>query len=183
MQGALEHSPVRHHRVVRRHSDWTLKEHEVVVSHWPNMDEIKKRLPHRSQHAIASFASKYNLRKQIHFWTTTEDALLRKRVRENVPREQIAKELGLTLNQVSNRMQYANIRYGRRPPASTGHLVMDAIFQRAAALNMSRRDLDEMCKSGGAFAGWSPARGIHNRHLWRAVKELDGHFIVEWSVL
>ncbi len=61
------------------------------------MDEIKKRLPHRSQHAIASFASKCNLRKQIHFWTTTEDALLRKRVRENVPREQIAKELGLTL--------------------------------------------------------------------------------------
>lgn len=32
MQGALEHSPVRHHRVVRRHSDWTLKEHEVVVT-------------------------------------------------------------------------------------------------------------------------------------------------------
>lgn len=26
MQGALEHSPVRNHRVVRRHSDWTLKE-------------------------------------------------------------------------------------------------------------------------------------------------------------
>lgn len=182
-QGALEHSPVRIHRVVRRHTDWTLKEHEVVVSHWPDMTEIRRHLPHRSERAVLKFATKCNIRRQIHVWTAREDLLLRKRVREHIPRGEIAAELGLTLIQVANRMQYAGVRYGRKPPGKTGNPLMDTIFERAANLNMSKRDLDEMCRSGRAFSKWSPARRIHKRHLWRAVTEMDGRFTVEWSAL
>jgi hypothetical protein len=78
-------------------------------------------------------------------------------------------------------MAYANIRYGRRPPSLTGNTVMDAIFARAFELNLSRKDLDAMCGSGGQFSRWSPARNMHNRHLWRAVHELGGEFRVEWT--
>lgn len=183
MQGALEHSPVRIHRVVRRHSDWTLNEHEVVIEHWPDIEKIRRRLPHRTRRAIQYFADRCNLRTRRHVWTQREVSILKKRVREGVPRKDIAEELRLSLCQVASYMQHSGVRYDRRAPQTTGNLLMDAIFQRASQLNMSKKDLDELCRSGRAFSGWSPSRSIHNRHLWRAVKELDGRFVVEWSAL
>lgn len=180
MHGTIGHSAVRVHRVVRRHSDWTLKEHEVVVSHWPDVDKIAKQLPHRTRNAIRSFAGKCNLRKQIHSWTQEEHSLLRRRVREGISQREIAKELGLTKLQVTNRMRYAGLTYGRRPPTPSGNKIMDAIFYRAFELNLSRKDLDALCQSRAAFSRWSPARRIHNRHIWRAVKELGGQLVVEW---
>jgi hypothetical protein len=182
MHGMIGHPEGRVHRVVRRQDAWTLREHEVVVSHWPDIEAIEKRLPYRTRIAIANFAGKCNLRKQLHQWTQPQDQLLRRRVREGVPRADIARELGLSLTQVANRMGYAKIRYARRTkaPSPTGNKIMDAIFGRAFELNLSRRDLDAICGSGGQFSRWSPARRIHNRHLWRAVDQLDGEFRVEW---
>lgn len=169
-------------RVVRRHRDWTLKEHEVVISHWPDVATISRRLPHRTATAIRSFAGKCNLRREIHLWSASQDALLRKRVRERVPRRDIAAELKLTLLQVTNRMRYAGIRYeGKRPPSSTGNRLMDAVFARAHELNLSRRDLDEICNSGAVFQRWGPSRRIHLKHVRRAVEYLDGAFVVEWN--
>jgi phosphohistidine phosphatase SixA len=45
-------TPLR--RVIRRSTNWTLKEHEVVVSHWPDVDAIAKQLPHRTRRACPS---------------------------------------------------------------------------------------------------------------------------------
>lgn len=115
MHGTFDVEEIPRHRVIRRHSDWTLKEHEVVVSYWPDIAAIQSALPHRSRAAIQNFAGKCNLRRPLHIWTQPEDQLLRRRVRENVPRQAIAKEMRLTLNQVANRMAYTGIRYGRRP--------------------------------------------------------------------
>ncbi len=170
-------------RVVRRVNDWTLKEHEVVVSFWPDLEEIRRRLPHRSEQAIKSFAGKCNLRRHIHVWSEGEDAALRKRVREGISRKQIAREMGMTLNQVANRMAYITLRYESRAPKPSGHRLMDAILQRAFDLNMSRRELDDACGSGGAFSRWSPARQISTKHLVAAVRYMEGTLTAEWSPL
>lgn len=183
MHGTFQHEEARGRRIVRRHSDWTLKEHEVVVSHWPDIETIKRALPHRTRTAIQNFAGRCNLRRPLHIWTQPEDQLLRRRVRESVPRQAIAKEMGLTLNQIANRMAYTNTRYGIRRPGETGDPLMTAIFKRAFELNMSRHDLDELCGSGGQFKRWSPARRIHRKHLWRAIEELGGRVVAEWEAI
>lgn len=182
MHGTFDVEEIPRHRVIRRHSDWTLKEHEVVVSYWPDIAAIQSALPHRSRAAIQNFAGKCNLRRPLHIWTQPEDQLLRRRVRENVPRQAIAKEMGLTLNQVANRMAYTGIRYGRRPPVATSDPLMTAIFQRAFDLNFSRGDLDEMCKSGSRFRQWSAAKRIPHKHLLRVIEELGGRVVPEWDV-
>ena len=169
--------------IVRRKDDWTLKEHEVVVCHWPDIAEIRRRLPHRSRSALLKFATKCNLRRPVHIWTQTEDALLRKRVREGVSRQALANELRMSLMQVGNRMGYANIRYPKKAPAPSGNRLMDAIFQRAFEMNLKRKDIDEICKSGSAFQRWSPARRLHIKHIKAAVNFLEGELIVEWSDL
>jgi len=94
-------------RVVRRHSDWTLKEHEVLVSYWPDIEQIAKRIPHRTRGAIRAFASKCNLCKPPHLWAEEQHSLLRKRVREGLPRKEIASQLGLSMQQVASRMYHS----------------------------------------------------------------------------
>ncbi len=167
--------------IVRRINDWSLREHEVVVSHWPNLLEIRRLLPHRTVNAINSFAGKCNLRKELHVWTTTETALLKRRVREGRTRAEVAAELGMTTLQVQNRCQYLKLSHERRPPKPTGDRLMDAVYQRAFELNMSRRELDEACSSGGQFQRWSPARKIAFKHVLKAVRLMEGQLAVEWS--
>jgi antitoxin component of RelBE/YafQ-DinJ toxin-antitoxin module len=183
MHGTMLNAEDRARPVRRCKHDWTLKEHEVVVDHWPDIDTIGRLLPHRTRSAIQSFAGKCNLRREQHYWTTTENAQLKRLVKAKVPRKQIAKEMGLTLNQVVNRMAYTNIRYERCPPQSSGHSLMDAIRQRAFEMNISMRDLDEACQSGAALRRWSPARKIGLITIQRALKVLDGQFTIVWEPL
>lgn len=167
--------------LVRRSNDWTLKEHEVVVSHWPDVKTIERLLPHRTRCAIVAFAGKCNLRKEQHVWTGAQTSLLRKRVSEGKTRSEIASEMGLTKLQVQNRCQYLGLHRVRRPPRPTGHRLMDSIYMRVFELNMSRRDLDEACSSGQQFRNWCPVRHIAPKHLLRAIEVLDGQLTVEWS--
>ena len=161
-------------------NDWTLREHAVVVDHWPDVEQIMLILKHRSRAAIVTFAGKCNLRKRIHLWTEEQTQTLRKRVRDDVPRKEIAKELRLTVLQVTNRCRQLGLTYPRRRPPETGHRLMDAIRARAFELNMSMSEVDEVCRSGRIFRRWSPARKIAPRHLIRAVKALDGELCAEW---
>ena len=181
MHGSFEPTDDQRHRVIRRHNDWTLKEHEVVVSHWPDIDEITKRLPHRTRAAICNFAGRCNLRKQIHLWTDEEHSLLRRRVREGVPQREIAKELGLNKLQITNRIAYTGLSYPRRPPKPTGNPLIDTIRRRAFDLNVSMKELDEACNSGKQFEKYSAQRRIHIKHIARAAKVLDGNITIQWS--
>lgn len=83
-------------RVRRAMNHWTLREHEMVVTYWPDRATIRGLLPHRSSAAIDNFAGKCNLRKAVHHWTAAEDAALRKALKNNVPRKEIERQLGLT---------------------------------------------------------------------------------------
>ena len=184
MLSTIDAAPTRVHRVVRKQNDWTLKEHEVVVSHWPDVETIQKSLPHRTRTAIQNFAGRCNLRREIHIWSASEDAILKKRVKEGVATKAIAAELRMHINQVTNRKQYIGLRYGRRPQAPTGHRLMDAILHRAFHLNMSRRDLDAVCGGKGEpFSRWSPARKLCIRKIKQAVDYMGGELDVVWEPL
>lgn len=183
MHGMIGQAATRVPRVHRRIADWTLKEHEVVVSHWPDVDEIGRRLPHRTRKAIQAFAGKCNLRKPIHFWTDEQNSLLRRRVREGVPAKEIAREIGLTKLQVTNRMRYIGLTYPRRPPKPCGNEIVDAIKKRAFVLNISMKELDEACRSGGQFQRYAPCRKIHIKHIVKATRVLDGNLTIRWNEL
>lgn len=89
MHGTIGQESQRSYRVVRQKNDWTLKEHEVVVTHWPDLPTIQRILPHRSRGAIQHFAGKCNLRKRQHIWTAAQDKVLKERVRDQVPRRRL----------------------------------------------------------------------------------------------
>lgn len=177
---------VREHRVsrvFRRSTEWTLREHEVVVPHWPDVDQIARRLPHRSATPIRHFAGRCNLRKPVHFWTPEQTSVLRKRVAEGVPGKLIATELGLKPQQVASRMRHMGLTYPRRAPKPSGNALVDSVRQRAFDLNISMKDLDEACRSGCQFACHRLGRGIHIKHIIKAAKVLDGEICIRWSEL
>lgn len=170
-------------RPLRRVADsWTMREHEIVITYWPDIGKIREYLPHRTIHAVRSFAQKCNLRKPGHAWTGAENTLLKKRVKEGVTRRKIAEELGLTLGQVVNRCQLAKIR-GRQSLKVYGDPLLDSFRQRARALNMTITDLDKACGSKGAFAKWPSKGRAPMKHLEKALAVLDGKLTVEWSDL
>lgn len=180
MHGMIGYSEGRVHRVVRRHSDWTLKEHEVVISHWPDVQAIRKRLPHRTIRAIHAFAGKCNLTTSRHVWTVAQDAKLRKLASAGCQRKQIAAELGLNLNQVAGRLNYARIFVARKPPAPSDDPLVNAIRQRAFALNMTLSDLDRSLGSQKIFRQAAGKQRVRHVHIERAVKALGGQLTVAW---
>lgn len=181
MHGMIGHSTVRVHRVVRRHSDWTLKEHEVVVSYWPDVEAIRKRLPHRSKRAIHAFAGRCNLTTGRHMWTAAEDTKLRKLAAAGYRRKEIAMELDLTPGQVAGRLSYARISIARKPPAPSPNLLVNAIRQRAFDLNMTLADLDRSLGNQKIFRQAAGRQRVRHVHIDRAVKALGGRLTVEWS--
>lgn len=181
MHGTIGHAGIRVHRVIRRYNDWTLKEHEVVVSHWPDIQAIMKRLPHRTIRAIRQFARRCNLTDERHIWTAAEDAKLRKLAAAGCSRKEIASEVGLTLGQVAGRLSYARISIARKPPAPSANPLVNAIRQRAYALNMTLIELDRSLGSQKIFQQAAGKQKVAHVHIERAVKALGGQLAVEWS--
>lgn len=180
MHGMIGRESSQPRRIIRRHSDWTLKEHEVVVSYWPDMNAIRKRLPHRSAGAIRAFAGKCNLTTGRHIWTAAEDAKLRKLAAAGSSRKYIATELGMSVNQIAGRMSYTRIAVARKPPAPSKNPLVNAIRQRAFELNMSMIDLDRSLGDRKIFQQAAGKQKVGRAHIERAVKALGGKFIIEW---
>lgn len=166
--------------IVRRHSDWTLKEHEVVVSYWPDTKAIRTRLPHRSVRAIRAFAGRCNLTTGRHIWTAAEDSKLRRMAAAGSSRKDIAAEMGMSVKQVAGRMSYARIPVARKPPAPSKNPLVNAVRQRAFELNMSMIDLDRSLGDRKIFQQAAGKQKVGRAHIERAVKALGGKFVIEW---
>ena len=168
-------------RVVRRHSDWTLREHEVVISHWPDVAAIRRRLPHRTIGAIRAFAAKCNLTTSRSVWTAAADAKMRKLAANGSSRAEIAEALGLTVMQVASRLQYTRTTIRRRPPAPSSNPLVNAIRRRAFELNMSLIDLDRSLGDRKIFQQAAGKQKVKHVHIERALKALGGTFVVQWN--
>jgi hypothetical protein len=177
----IDNGSTRTNRVVRRLNDWTLKEHEVLVSHWPDVTTIRKRLPHRTVRAIRGFAGKCNLLTQRHIWTGAEDSKLRKMAAAGSSRAAIAHELGLSVQQVAGRLGHTRTRIARRPPAVSSDPLVNAIRVRAFNMSMSLADLDRSLGDRKIFQQASGRQRVKHVHVRRAVEALGGVLVVQWD--
>jgi len=182
MHGMIGNSTVRQRCIVRRHSDWTLKEHEVVVSHWPDVSEIARRMPYRSERAIRAFAGRCNLTTPRHTWTAAQDSKLRKLAAAGLPRKEIAAEIGLGVGQVAGRLNYCKIHVARRPPAPSSDPLVDAVRQRAFEMDLSLADLDRSLGNRKIFQQASGQQRVKLAHVERAIKALGGQLVAKWPV-
>lgn len=95
-------------RIVRRDDTWTFVESELLRKHWPDVELLRKHLPHRRETAIRHMAKRCGLipDKVQNIWTGAQDLKLRRFAAQGMDRKTIAQELGLTVQQVANRLNW-----------------------------------------------------------------------------
>ncbi len=160
---------------------WTEAEYNILRAAWPDREKLRRLLPHRSRKSILEAASRCGIRRALHIWTAAQDKKLRHLVRSGIPRSEIASLLGLGRMQVQNRLNYTGVTAGRQPYRPTGYPLVDAIRQRAFAMNMTLVDLDRVCRTGQAFQHANASRPLAPRHALKAIKVLGGRLDVEWQ--
>lgn len=179
MHGTFEPRPAR---IVRSDNTWTFNESELLRKHWPNMQLVRKLLPHRTERAIKYMAKRCGLipPKEQNVWTGAQDKTLRRMAAAGNSRKEIAAELGLTVGQVANRLLYRKINLAKRPPVQIGNELLDQIRRRAFDLNMSIADLDRSLGKRTIFQTAWKGRHISPKHIHRAVIALGGEMKIEW---
>lgn len=173
----------RRARIVRRDNTWTLVEGELLRKHWPDIDLLRKHLPHRTERAIRNMAKRCGLvpDKLQHIWTIAQDTKLRRFAAIGMDRKTIADELGLTVAQVANRLLYKKINIAKRPPVATGDVLVDAIRRRAFDMRMTTADLDRSLGYKKGFRNCWRGKGVSPNRIHEAVKALGGRLVVEWN--
>jgi hypothetical protein len=174
----------RRPRIWRHDESWMLVEGELLRKHWPDVELLRKLLPHRTELAIRHMAKKCGLipDKVQNVWTMAQDSKLRRFAAEGKDRKTMAQELGLTVAQVANRLLYKKITIAKKPPAMTGHPLEDAIRRRAFDLRMTTRDLDRSLGYKKGFGNcWRGSKGVSPVRIHEAVKALGGRLVVEWT--
>ncbi|MDX8438375.1 hypothetical protein [Mesorhizobium australafricanum] len=180
MHGTFEPRPVR---IVRADNTWTFNESELLREHWPDTAKLRKLLPHRTERALQHMAKRCGLipPKEQNIWTGAQDKTLTRMAAAGATREEIATELGLTVIQVANRLNYRGINLTKRPPKSYGDPLVDEIRRRAFDLKMSVTDLDRSLGTRRIFTNAWKGRRIKATHIHRAVKALGGELKIEWA--
>jgi len=173
---------IRRARIVRRDETWTFTESEVLRRHWPDVEALRRVLPHRTKRAIRNMAKRCGLvpDKVQNVWTGAQDKKLRQMAGEGATRKEMAAELSLTVGQIANRLLYRRINIAKRPPKSYGEPLVDEVRRRAFALNISVAELDRSLGGRHIFQRAWKGRPIGAVHIHRAVKALGGVLKVEW---
>jgi hypothetical protein len=176
--------PVRRTRIVRRDDSWTFIESEILREHWPDVDLLAKLLPHRKATAMRHMAKRCGLipDKVQNVWTGAQDSKLRRFAAQGIDRKTIAQELGLTVQQVANRLNYRKLNLAKRPPLPTGNDLADAIRRRAFDLRMTTVDLDRSLGGKKVFQNCYKGRKkrIPAARIQQAVSALGGRLLIEW---
>ncbi|MER8979229.1 hypothetical protein [Mesorhizobium sp. M0870] len=173
----------RRARIVRRDEAWLMVEGELLRKHWPDIQLLRKHLPHRSELAIRHMAKRCGLiaDKIQHIWTMAQDSKLRRFAAEGRDRKTIAQELGLTVAQVANRLLYKKINIAKMPPVPTGDHLVDAIKRRAFDLRISTIDLDRSLGNRRVFRNASKRKSVAPARIHQAVRALGGRLVIEWA--
>ena len=172
---------IRRRKTPRRNDSWTFREVEIMREHWPDIEKIQALLKWRTVNAIRDMARRCGLipPKVQHIWTAAQHSTLRRLAGKRTPRKDIAKQLGLTVQQVANRLNYSKIGIGKRPPVSLGEPLVDSVRQRAFQLKISMVDLDRSLGPRKAFQTSNVKKGTPGI-LHQAVKALGGRLTIEW---
>ncbi len=171
---------------VRVRKEWTSAEKDVIQRKWPDMAELKRLLPHRTEIAIRWMAKKCGLipEKEVHIWTAAEDKKSREWVKNGVSRKEIAARLGLTLHQVQCRFTYSGIRAPKLAPTPVRDPLANEIRKRAFEMKLTLRDLDLSLGRTHVFSRQCYSRKHASpKAIMKAVEALGGKLVIEWEAL
>ena len=173
------HGTFPRRRLVRRDDSWTFNETEALRSYWPDLEVLRRLLPHRTESAVRKMANTLGLvsEKEQHIWTCPEDRALRKMAAEGVSRKEIAVALNLKVRQVANRMNYCRINLARKPPVLAGDPLVDAVRRRLFDMRISIADFDRSLGGRNVFRQNKPKSA---NLIAKAVKALGGRLTIEW---
>lgn len=131
-----------------RGAAWSAKEMKIVLDTYPDYTRMMERLPHRTLAQLKKFASQYGIAKKRHVWTTHEVATLRTAAREGWDWPRLRAALPhLCRLQIAGALRFhrLSLRHGFK---ELGVPTLDAIRRRAHEMNLSLKDLDDICGGG-----------------------------------
>ncbi|WP_037088586.1 hypothetical protein [Rhizobium sp. CF080] len=162
---------------------WDDTERQVLMDCRGDYVAMRKRLRHRTKHAIFGECAKLGIRKSIHVWSAAEVSKLRKMY----PKASIEE-----ISSAFPHSAWVNIRqvaryHGFRRASTlsyklTGIPALDDVRRRCREIGWSMADLDKAARTGRYFrrAGWIGKR-INHRALGRAIEALDGVIQAQWN--
>lgn len=158
---------------------WMFTEVEVLRTYWPDVGLIRQHLPYRTERALRGMAKKCGLipDKEQHIWTCAEQKRLKQMAAEGTTRKEMAADLGLTVEQVANRLLYCGIHVAKKPPILIGDPLTDAVRRRLFDMKMSIADFDRSFGRRRLFGQHKPKSA---NVIAKAVKALGGNLTIEW---
>jgi hypothetical protein len=166
---------------VGKHPVWKAEEDQVLNTHYPNYDAIRKALPTRTFLAIQSRVHALQIRRKLRMWTGADVVRLRKLYPIATMAQLLEAFPGRTHKAIR---QYASQMHLRKrfEFKKTGFPLIDAIRTRCKQLGYSMGDLDEIARTKRYFhdAQWSNIKSVQNSALFKAVAALDGELSVTW---
>jgi hypothetical protein len=166
-----------HYRPRVSRGAWTNRERAIVIAFYPDYKLLKEKLPGRTYDQIRNYAHFLGIRKKKHVWTTGELRIVDKALKELWSKPRLHK----ALLHLAPRQIYAQCARRGSPagPKLLGTPLQDDIRAQARAMNLSLRDLDEIC---GGKLYWQ--RSIP-RPWWRkcvkVVKYMGGQMRAEFK--
>ncbi|MBY2921032.1 hypothetical protein HF259_06210 [Rhizobium leguminosarum] len=161
---------------------WTEDERQIARERWPNFDDIRQALPHRSRIAILAQCRKMGLRKKAHHvWSAAEVSKLR-RLYPAAAVEEICEAFPhSSWANIRKSARYHGFRRKKRPFKPTGNQPIDEMLTRLFEANISFPELDKELRTKRYFQEqrWRYARPNYNLFV-KAIELLDGELTVRW---
>lgn len=164
------------------HSIWTQEEEAILVQFRGDYDEMCRRLPHRTRHAIRYRCRSLGLRKRQRPWTSEEVSTLRRLYPEATRVEICSAFPGRAWENIRWAARYRGFRRRKRPYKLTGVAALDEVRAKCFEIKWTMRDLDAAAGTGSYFrtSGWLCGKERH-RPIGRAIEVLDGIIQPVWE--
>jgi hypothetical protein len=164
---------------------WMPDEDGVIRDLCPDYHAIRRKLPHRTYHAIRFRAGALHLTKKRHKWTGAELNKLKKLYAGGCSREELLAAFphATTWYQLKGEIRYHKFHREKVKLKLTGVAIIDAIRERAQKLNFSMAELDAEVKSNLYFQKATWRSKMNGKHIIRAIAVLGGSLSVNWEAL
>lgn len=163
---------------------WTARELEILRSHYPDFKALKKALPHRTKNALKWRAQNIGISTHHHQWTGSEISRLRKLWMHGASRDEIQHTFPtMEWSKIIAQIKEQHFLRPRPKLKPCGIAIVDEVRNKASALAISMRELDEMAGSRPRqyFLFCRSYRHPNWRCLVKAIEGLGGRLQIVWD--